>query len=284
MKKIFALLLALVMTLSLVACGGNAGNDQQGGDAEGSKKIETLKVAFVPSREPEEIITATEPLKQMLTDELAKLGYDVGEVDITVGTSYEAVGEALAAGLLDLGHGLLDGGLAAARADDLHAALGKAEGDALANALAGSGDDGDLLVELLHVVLLSWDATKTHNGHSAHGNTRRGQPFAERRVLAGEKGLERPGEVADGLCGGGLVRPLDVYLYAGAAGHAQPEERHEVGGVDGGLSVAEGHAAAPALGLSGEKHGKLDVKAQRVCDLALDLDHAASRGSGALDA
>ena len=44
-----------------------------------------------PSREPEEIITATEPLKQMLTDELATLGYDVGEVDITVGTSYEAV-------------------------------------------------------------------------------------------------------------------------------------------------------------------------------------------------
>ena len=29
---------------------------------------------FVPSREPDEIITATEPLKQMLTDELAKTG------------------------------------------------------------------------------------------------------------------------------------------------------------------------------------------------------------------
>lgn len=134
------------------------------------------------------------------------------------------------------------------------------------------------------MVLLSWDATKTHNGHSAHGNTRRGQPFAERRVLAGEKGLERPGEVTDGLCGGGLVRPLDVYLYGGAAGHSQSKKGHEVGGVDGGLSVAEGHVAASALGLAGKEHGKLDVEAQGVCDLALDFDHAASRGSGALDA
>ena len=66
MKKIFALLLALVMTMSLVACGGNAANNEEGGDTEGAKKIDTLKVAFVPSREPEEIITVTEPLKQML--------------------------------------------------------------------------------------------------------------------------------------------------------------------------------------------------------------------------
>ena len=108
MKKIFALLLALVMTLSLVACGGNAGNDQQGGDAEGTKKIETLKVAFVPSREPEEIITATEPLKQMLKDELAAQGYEVGDVEITVGTTYEAVGEGLEAGTIDVG--LIPGG------------------------------------------------------------------------------------------------------------------------------------------------------------------------------
>ena len=107
MKKIFALLLALVMTLSLVACGGNAANDQQG-DAEGSKKIETLKVAFVPSREPEEIITATEPLKQMLKDELAAQGYEVGDVEITVGTTYEAVGEGLEAGTIDVG--LIPGG------------------------------------------------------------------------------------------------------------------------------------------------------------------------------
>ena len=42
-----------------------------------AKTIETLKVAFVPSREPQEIITATEPLKQLLKDELAKEGYEV---------------------------------------------------------------------------------------------------------------------------------------------------------------------------------------------------------------
>ena len=72
MKKFFALLLAMVMTLSLVACGDKTQPDNSG-DADGAKKIETLKVAFVPSREPEEIITATEPLKQMLKDELADL-------------------------------------------------------------------------------------------------------------------------------------------------------------------------------------------------------------------
>ena len=104
MKKIFALLLALVMTLSLVACGGGG----EGGNTESSKKIETLKVAFVPSREPEEIITVTEPLKQMLKDELATQGYEVGEVEITVGTTYEAVGEGLEAGTIDVG--LIPGG------------------------------------------------------------------------------------------------------------------------------------------------------------------------------
>ncbi len=71
-------------------------------------KIDTMKIAFVPSREPEEIITATEPLKQLLTDELAKEGYEVGSVDISVGTSYEAVGEALSAGTADVG--LIPGG------------------------------------------------------------------------------------------------------------------------------------------------------------------------------
>ena len=96
MKRSLALLLTLVMSLGLLAgCGSKdttADEPQQDGES-GAKQIETLKVAFVPSREPQEIITATEPLKQLLKDELAKEGYEVGEVEITVGTTYEAVGE-----------------------------------------------------------------------------------------------------------------------------------------------------------------------------------------------
>ena len=81
MKRSLALLLTLVMSLGLLAgCGSKDTVDEPQKDGEsGAKQIETLKVAFVPSREPQEIITATEPLKQLLKDELAKEGYEVGE-------------------------------------------------------------------------------------------------------------------------------------------------------------------------------------------------------------
>ena len=121
MKRSLALLLTLVMSLGLLAGCGTAAEtpDTEAPATEApaaeepaaeptAKKIDTLKVAFVPSREPEEIITVTEPLKQMLKDELAKLGYEVGDVEITVGTTYEAVGEGLEAGTIDVG--LIPGG------------------------------------------------------------------------------------------------------------------------------------------------------------------------------
>lgn len=122
MKKGLTFLLAGAMSIGLLAGCGQGGQPQSTAESTpesagavsasqaqaGNKAIDTLRIAFVPSREPDEIITATEPLKQMLTDELAKLGYDVGKVDITVGTSYEAVGEALSAGTADVG--LIPGG------------------------------------------------------------------------------------------------------------------------------------------------------------------------------
>ncbi|TVY01474.1 PhnD/SsuA/transferrin family substrate-binding protein [Cohnella terricola] len=65
--------------------------------------IKELKVSFVPSKDPETIITATDPLKDLLKAQLATEGYNVDKVSIDVGTTYEAVGEALTAGSTDIG-------------------------------------------------------------------------------------------------------------------------------------------------------------------------------------
>lgn len=70
--------------------------------------INNLSIGFVPSRDPDEIITTTEPLKNLLIHEMAGRGYDIKQVNITVGTNYEAVGEALSAGTVDVG--LIPGG------------------------------------------------------------------------------------------------------------------------------------------------------------------------------
>ena len=100
MKKTWLVLL-LAMLMTLTACGGNKKEEAK---AEGEKNaIETLKIQFVPSREPEEIVTQTEPLKEILKAKLAEKGYDVKNIDITVGTNYEATGEALSAGSVDVG-------------------------------------------------------------------------------------------------------------------------------------------------------------------------------------
>jgi len=123
MKKSLSLLMALVMLAGVLAgCGAKTTTEAPAATTgapaaaattaqatePAAKTIETLKIAFVPSREPQEIITATEPLKQLLKDELAKEGYNVENVDITVGTTYEAVGEGLEAGTIDVG--LIPGG------------------------------------------------------------------------------------------------------------------------------------------------------------------------------
>lgn len=112
MKKLLTVALAGMLCLaSLTACGdttsqettNDTNSDVTSEDAktqdeqetqpsteetetgEEAKSIDTLHVYFVPSREPEEIVTATEPLKEMLKDELLKQGYNVGDVEISVG-------------------------------------------------------------------------------------------------------------------------------------------------------------------------------------------------------
>lgn len=71
--------------------------------------MDTLSIYFVPSREPDEIVAMTEPLKELLKDEMVNHGYKVGAVDIFVGTTYEAVGEALSAGTADIALGMPGG-------------------------------------------------------------------------------------------------------------------------------------------------------------------------------
>lgn len=109
MKKFLMFAITALFALLLVACGEKSSEPKNGTDnpeteeASGNKKLEKLSIGFVPSRDPQEIITATDPLKDLLKTELARLGYDVEKIDITVGTNYEAVGEALSAGTTDIG-------------------------------------------------------------------------------------------------------------------------------------------------------------------------------------
>ena len=104
MKKSFwsKLVLGVSAAALLAACSSQSGDSNASKESK-SKTIDTLKVAFVPSRDPEAIVTATEPLKELLKKQLAEEGYTVNNVEINVGTSFDAVGEALASGTADVG-------------------------------------------------------------------------------------------------------------------------------------------------------------------------------------
>lgn len=101
-KRIILSSLAIMLSLSMFTACGSKKNEAKK-TTDGKTVIEKISIGFVPSREPAEIVTATEPLKQLLKDQLAKEGFEVKKVDISVGTSFEAVGEGLNAGTLDIG-------------------------------------------------------------------------------------------------------------------------------------------------------------------------------------
>ena len=92
MKKFLAIVLALcaLCTLSSAAFADN-------------QHFDKLTLEFVPSKDADVIIAGTANLPELVQAEMAKLGYDIDEVDITVGTSYDATGEAMSAGAIDIG-------------------------------------------------------------------------------------------------------------------------------------------------------------------------------------
>lgn len=116
-KRSAALLMAVLLLCT--ACGqGGAGTKSTDKAAETAEngaartentdtadmvEIDELKIAFAPYDASETILAATEPLEEMLKNQLALHGYQVDRVSMTVGASYEAVGEALSAGTADVG-------------------------------------------------------------------------------------------------------------------------------------------------------------------------------------
>lgn len=105
MKKKMGLALVLALSLLLTACGNTA--PQQEVQAEPEQEdpvvIDRLNIAFAPYDASETILAATEPLCAMLQEKLLEKGYEVKDIQLSVGASYEAVGEALAAGSADVG-------------------------------------------------------------------------------------------------------------------------------------------------------------------------------------
>ncbi|CAM3705007.1 PhnD/SsuA/transferrin family substrate-binding protein [Erysipelothrix urinaevulpis] len=94
MKKYFIAL--VVMLLFLAGCSAK-------GNETSSKEFDEITVFFVPSRDPKEVETKTEPLKQLIIDEMKKEGYTIGAVNIEVSPTYESAGEALDAGKAHIG-------------------------------------------------------------------------------------------------------------------------------------------------------------------------------------
>ena len=111
LSRILCLVLVLAMAMSVAAVQAAAENQH----------FDKLTLEFVPSKDADVIIAGTANLPELVKAEMAKLGYDIDEVDITVGTSYDATGEAMSAGTIDIGW--LPGGTYALYSDDTEVIL-----------------------------------------------------------------------------------------------------------------------------------------------------------------
>ncbi len=162
--------------------GGNAGTEAQKAENEESEapaqteEIDSLKIAFSPYADADVITASTEPLELLLQETLRAKGYDVKNIDMTVGTSYTAVGEALSAGSADLG--FISGG----------------------NYVLFSDDCDVLLTALRYAINKDSDNPADWNDGTIEENTEEMSTYYRSIILAGpsEKGQELIRKVNDG--------------------------------------------------------------------------------------
>ena len=138
--------------------------------------VDSLKIAFSPYSDADTITTATEPLENLLKEELLTKGYDVADIDMTVGTSYTAVGEALSAGSADIG--FISGG----------------------NYVLFSDDCDVLLTALRYAINKDSENPKDWNDGTIEENTDQMSTYYRSIILAGpsEKGQELLAKVNNG--------------------------------------------------------------------------------------
>ena len=141
-----------------------------------TKSIDSLKIAFSPYADADTITTATEPLENLLKETLLEKGYDVKDIDMTVGTSYTAVGEALSAGSADIG--FISGG----------------------NYVLFSDDCDVLLTALRYAINKDSEDPKDWNDGTIEENTDKMSTYYRSIILAGpsEKGQELLAKVNNG--------------------------------------------------------------------------------------
>ena len=142
-----------------------------------TKSIDSLKIAFSPYADADTITTATEPLENLLKETLlAKKATMSKNIDMTVGTSYTAVGEALSAGSADIG--FISGG----------------------NYVLFSDDCDVLLTALRYAINKDSEDPKDWNDGTIEENTDQMSTYYRSIILAGpsEKGQELLAKVNNG--------------------------------------------------------------------------------------
>jgi len=98
-SKKFVLFFTFLMLFALVSCSTTTTTTT----AAGPIQRQTLSVYFVPSRDAAQILEYVAPLSAMLKAEMLVQGYDIENIVVQVGSTYEAVGEGMDAGTIDVG-------------------------------------------------------------------------------------------------------------------------------------------------------------------------------------